>query len=62
MDPDETLKQVRAVCARVLDNQDPGRDWPETVLLLATLAGDVRDLDNWLSARGFLPDSWNWPR
>jgi len=58
MDPDEMLRQIRAVCARVLDRQDTGADHTESVLLLATLAGDVRDLDGWLTAGGFLPGAW----
>ena len=61
MDPDATLAQVRATVARVLDRQDTGDDHAETVLLLATLAGDVRDLDNWLSHGGFAPAAWRDP-
>jgi hypothetical protein len=42
----------------VLDRQDTGADHAEAVLLLATLAGDVRDLDAWVGAGGFLPSAW----
>ena len=62
MDPDEMLAQIRAVCARVLDQQDTGADHAEAVLLLATLAGDARDLDAWLSAGGNPPAAWERPR
>jgi hypothetical protein len=58
MDPNEFLAQVRATVARVLDRQDTGADHAETVLLLATLAGDVRDLDTWLSDGWPLPTAW----
>ena len=52
------LTQIRAVCARVLDQHEVGADHTECVLLLATLAGDVRDLDAWIGAGGFLPTAW----
>lgn len=63
MDPDETLKQIRATVDRVLAG--PAELWSADLdeqqvrLMLVTLAGDVRDLDNWLSFRGFLPIAWD---
>lgn len=58
MDPDEVLKQIRAMCERVLDGHETGADHTECALLLAMLAGDMRELDAWIVRGGFLPLSW----
>jgi len=59
MDPDETLKTVRALAETVLAAVD---DYTETgdfyVGNLAELAERFLALDGWLSSGGFKPGSW----
>ena len=58
MDPDQTLEDIRATCAQVLDKNDTGAGYAEAGELLTTLAERVRDLDQWLTSGGFLPVPW----
>lgn len=66
MDPDECLAQIRAIVNGILAG--PASLWTselseqEVRLRLITLAGDVRDLDGWLSSGGFPPADWQGPR
>ncbi len=67
MDPDECLKQVRATVNGILDDGPPSLwtsnlDEQQVRLALITLAMDVRDLDGWLTAGGFVPADWDQPR
>lgn len=50
MDPNETLRIIRAQVGMILDENDGNS--PEA------LAEAVRDLDGWLSKGGFLPSEW----
>lgn len=47
MDPNETLRAIRALLT-----EDDGRTDPE-------LADKVRALDEWLTKGGFLPEAWD---
>jgi hypothetical protein len=47
MDPNATLERIRAITAR-------RTNWSEADELLDL----VRELDEWLSKGGFLPDAW----
>ncbi len=57
MDPNETLRALRAYAAKVLqDNDDPdnGVDQDEA----RAFAEAFEHLDQWISRGGFLPESW----
>lgn len=56
MDPNENLRQQRALAARLIEAAENGREVSEDdVLELSEL---VVALDNWLAAGGFPPDAW----
>lgn len=50
MDPNETLRIIRAQVGMILDENDGNS--PEA------LAEAVRNLDEWMSKGGFSPDAW----
>ncbi len=53
MDPNEALKQIRAIVTESARTGDlPDSDQVETLL------ERVEALDNWLSHGGFLPKAW----
>lgn len=54
MDPNETLRRIRALTKRVNSEQDLD-DGPGTLIELAEL---VEALDQWMSAGGFGPHEW----
>lgn len=56
MDPNENLRQQRALAARLIEATENDREVSEDdVLELSEL---VVALDNWLASGGFLPDAW----
>jgi hypothetical protein len=56
MDPDENLRQQRALAARLIEATENGREVSEDdVLELSEL---VVALDNWMAAGGLPPDAW----
>jgi len=56
MDPNENLRQQRALAARLLKAAENGREVSEDdVLELSEL---VVALDNWMASGGFPPDAW----
>lgn len=56
MDPNETLRQMRAIAARILARE--GADLHETAEDATDLALAVDALDTWLCHGGFIPDAW----
>lgn len=56
MDPNETLRQIRAIAARILARE--GNDVQETAEDATELALAVDSLDRWLNRGGFLPHDW----
>jgi hypothetical protein len=54
MDPDETLRRMRAARVRYVNATDDDMAFNAATDLAAASA----DLDNWLSAGGFLPADW----
>ena len=52
MDPNATLQQIRSLVTIYFN----GGKWPEPDA--TDLAQAIRDLDEWLSKGGFLPDAW----
>lgn len=56
MDPNENLRQQRALAARLIEAAENDREVSEDdVLELSEL---VVALDNWLASGGFPPDAW----
>jgi hypothetical protein len=57
MDPDQTLRELRALVARILCDADVAEG---SVNLddAVTLAERFQNLDQWISRGGFLPDQW----
>ena len=56
MDPDETLKRIRALAARIIAVADKDdEDMSSEGLELAEL---VQALDTWIASGGFLPRAW----
>lgn len=55
MDVNETLARIRAAMSELTI----ARDVETSAWLGAQLADSVRDLDEWLSKGGFLPDDWS---
>jgi hypothetical protein len=53
MDPDQALKDIRALIKKII--ADRGSNETDGV----ELAYKVKDLDNWLLAGGFVPEDWN---
>jgi hypothetical protein len=56
MDVNEVLARIRAS----LSELTLARDAEASAWLGAQLADSVRELDEWLSRGGFLPDEWNY--
>ena len=58
MDPNETLRRLRALAATILgDHENPdgnGVDQDDA----AALAEHVNALDEWITRGGFLPEPW----
>lgn len=48
MDPDETLREMRAICSGANGDYDDAE----------RLADLFRSLDNWITKGGFLPAAW----
>lgn len=65
MDPNETLKQLRALVIQERDTRDltDASATRATLAELADLAGELGELfdalDTWLANGGFLPANWN---
>lgn len=57
MDPNETLKRIRDLIA--WESEQKGRLSHQTAIEYGDdLADNFRNLDEWLSKRGFLPRDW----
>jgi hypothetical protein len=60
MDPNERLKLIRTMAERLLLLED--EPFLESRNEMATLSGDlaqqVKDLDDWLTQGGYLPEEW----
>lgn len=56
MDPNETLKRLRALTMNVLGQAENGLDDPDSCFELAECA---QALDEWISKGGFLPAAWS---
>lgn len=54
MDPNETLRQIRAYAKQMREDTDPGVLRAHAL----DLAESVEALDEWLIRGGFLPDAW----
>lgn len=59
MDPNQALKNLREMAARILDSD---QDDAETPQLAQELAEQFEALDGWLAGKGFLPSEWSGAR
>lgn len=61
MDPEEALRQIRALASRIMD-ADPDKPYADDIdpYDAFRLAETVAELDIWLSRGGFLPEPWRW--
>jgi hypothetical protein len=57
MDPDVTLKEIRAAMSDWLNAEDDALDANSTAAA-DRLVGHFQALDDWLSKGGFLPAGW----
>lgn len=63
MDPNETLKAMRRLSARLIKQADDSRSHhesgtDETLDAGSCLASNFQNLDKWLTDGGFLPEEW----
>jgi hypothetical protein len=56
LDPNEALKVLRAISARILRNID--EDVPLDGDEVNTLCESFQALDEWIAKKGFLPEAW----
>lgn len=54
MDPNQTLKEIRALVREIFNTDDPARE----LLAGQELAEKIEALDRWLEGGGFLPTGW----
>jgi hypothetical protein len=61
MDPDETLREIRELAAKLQGNYwEDEPDWDNELEASNRLTELVQALDEWLSKGGFPPRAWNW--
>jgi hypothetical protein len=53
MDPNKTLKKIRELCCKIIQNKHIDEDSDSFIL-----AEMIEDLDGWIESGGFLPDEW----
>lgn len=58
MDPNETLRQIRAITSQLIRGSSGARTIERQAELGIELAELSRDLDEWLSKGGFYPQNW----
>lgn len=62
MDPNETLRRIRATLKRLDELSGRGPEWTvERRIETDVLRDEVEALDGWLSRGGFLPAEWERP-
>lgn len=57
MDPDETLREIRAVVSKVTGGMDGAKSL-DVLAELERVTAACAALDEWLSRGGFLPGAW----
>jgi len=62
MDPNETLKRLRAIVRDIQADRDDPAGYNATTTREDEAADLVQALDAWLCSGGFLPDAWRTKR